>query len=102
MFAGTWNQAGGIAHHGFAGVFWKAIPESRWPKDKESLDFIKEKWVEPFGDMRQELVFIGQGLDKNKIIKMLDACLLTDEDLLQGKKYWFKFKDPFPEWVINE
>ena len=24
---------------------------------------IKEKWVEPFGDMRQELVFIGQGLD---------------------------------------
>ena len=102
MFAGTWNQAGGIAHHGFAGLFWKAIPESRWPKDKESLDFIKEKWVEPFGDMRQELVFIGQGLDKDKIIKMLDACLLTDEDLLQGKKYWFKFKDPFPKWVINE
>ena len=64
QFAGTWNQAGGIAHHGFAGMFWKAIPENRWPQDQESLDYIKEKWVEPFGDMRQELVFIGQGLDQ--------------------------------------
>ena len=64
--AGNWSQAGGIAHHGFAGMFWKAIPKSQWPADKESIDFIKEKWVEPFGDMRQELVFIGQGLDQKK------------------------------------
>ena len=98
MFAGSWNQAGGIAHHGFAGMFWKAIPKDRWPTDKETLDFINEKWVEPFGDMRQELVFIGQGLDKNKIIKMLDNCLLTDEDLLLGRKHWETFSDPFPKW----
>ena len=98
MFAGSWSQAGGIAHHGFAGLFWKAIPKDRWPNDKESLDFIKEKWVEPFGDMRQELVFIGQNLDQNKIIETLDKCLLSDEDLLLGKKHWAKFQDPFPNW----
>ena len=63
-----------------------------------SIDFIKEKWIEPFGDMRQELVFIGQGLDKNKITQLLDECLLTDEDLLRGKDHWAKFSDPFPEW----
>jgi G3E family GTPase len=98
MFAGSWSQAGGIAHHGFAGLFWKAIPKDRWPNDKESLDFINEKWVEPFGDMRQELVFIGQNLDQNKIIETLDKCLLSDEDLLLGKKHWAKFQDPFPNW----
>jgi len=98
MFAGSWNQAGGIAHHGFAGMFWKAIPKERWPEDQETLDFIDEKWVEPFGDMRQELVFIGQGLEKNKIIKLLDDCLLSTDDLLMGRKHWETFNDPFPEW----
>ena len=98
QFAGTWNQAGGIAHHGFAGMFWKAIPESRWPQEKESLAYIKEKWVEPFGDMRQELVFIGQGLDQEKITKLLDDCLLSESDLLLGKNHWAKFPDPFPDW----
>ena len=98
QFAGNWSQAGGIAHHGFAGMFWKAIPKSQWPTDKESIDFIKEKWVEPFGDMRQELVFIGQGLDQKKITKLLDECLLSDADLLLGKDYWAQFPDPFPEW----
>ena len=101
MFVGNWSQAGGIAHHGFAGMFWKAIPKDRWPTEQESIDYIKEKWVEPFGDMRQELVFIGQGLNKNKIIKLLDECLLSDEDLLLGKKHWSKFPDPFPEWRIE-
>lgn len=45
----------------------KSIPESDWPTDEEYLESIKEKWVEPFGDMRQELVFIDQGLDEKKI-----------------------------------
>ena len=98
QFAGNWSQAGGIAHHGFAGMFWKAIPLEEWPKEKESIDYIKEKWVEPFGDMRQELVFIGQGLNQNKITKLLDECLLTDDDLLAGKNRWAKFPDPFPKW----
>ena len=101
MFVGSWSQAGGIAHHGFAGLFWKAIPKDRWPTDVESLDFIHEKWVEPFGDMRQELVFIGQGLDKNKIIKLLDECLLSKEDLFLFVKHWKTFSDPFPKWGVR-
>ena len=48
--------------------------------------------------MRQELVFIGQGLDQKRITKLLDECLLSDSDLLLGKDYWSQFPDPFPEW----
>ena len=97
-FAGQWSQAGGVAHYGFAGMFWKAIPKKDWPKDEEYLASIKNQWVEPFGDMRQELVFIGQNLDQNKMIKELDECLLSEEELLKGRVFWSTLKDPFPEW----
>ncbi|WP_110643638.1 zinc metallochaperone GTPase ZigA [Salinicola sp. CPA57] len=98
QFAGQWSQAGGIAHHGFAGLFWRAVPESRWPQDPEYRASILEKWQEPFGDMRQELVFIGQGLDAVGIRQRLEACLLSDDELARGKDYWVTLPDPFPEW----
>lgn len=97
-FAGQWSQAGGIAHYGFAGMFWKAIPKENWPTDEASLAFIEEHWEEPFGDMRQELVFIGQGLDQNAMTSALDECLLTDDELIRGKQYWKALNDPFPAW----
>lgn len=97
-FVGQWNQAGGIARYGFAGRFWKSVPKQDWPEDQESLDIINKQWVEPFGDMRQELVFIGQNLDKEGMTEALDDCLLTDEDILKGKVHWATFNDPFPVW----
>ena len=97
-YAGQWSQAGGIARYGFAGLFWKAVPEKDWPEDEEYLASIKNQWVEPFGDMRQELVFIGQGLDKEKMTQKLDECLLTEEEVLKGREYWETLKDPFPAW----
>jgi len=48
--------------------------------------------------MRQELVFIGQGLDKHKMIQALDSCLLSEEELLKGKQFWQTLPDPFPAW----
>ncbi|MBU2978746.1 zinc metallochaperone GTPase ZigA [Alteromonas sp. C1M14] len=93
-----WSQAGGIARYGFAGMFWKAVPENDWPTDQESINEIKKQWVEPFGDMRQELVFIGQNLDKQAMIRALDDCLLSDEELLKGRGYWATLHDPFPVW----
>ena len=48
--------------------------------------------------MRQELVFIGQGLDQKAMTKALDKCLLNEEDVLKGKKYWAILNDPFPAW----
>jgi G3E family GTPase len=98
QIAGNWHQAGGIAHHGPAGMFWKAVPENEWPEDEESLSYIKSLWEEPFGDMRQELVFIGQNLEADAVRKSLDECLLTEEEVLQGKDAWLLLDDPFPAW----
>lgn len=97
-FAGQWSQAGGIARHGFAGMFWKAVPKEHWPQDEEYIQAIMENWEEPFGDMRQELVFIGQNLDRDEICCKLDGCLLDEEQLLAGKSFWQTLNDPFPAW----
>lgn len=97
-FAGQWNQAGGIARYGFAGMFWKSVPKEQWPTDEQYLASIKSNWVEPFGDMRQELVFIGQRLDKAAMTCALDDCLLSEDELLRGKGYWETLSDPFPSW----
>ena len=99
QFAGQWSQAGGIAHYGFGGMFWKSVPEKNWPTDEEYLASIRENWVEPFGDMRQELVFIGQGLQQESMKRALDDCLLSENEVLKGKSYWSTLSDPFPIWT---
>ena len=53
----------------------KLFPEENWPTDPDYLASIKKNWVEPFGDMRQELVFIGQNLDEETMTDALDQCL---------------------------
>ncbi|WP_063345796.1 zinc metallochaperone GTPase ZigA [Vibrio jasicida] len=97
-FVGQWSQAGGIARYGVAGMFWKAIPKEEWPTDQDYLDAINDIWQEPYGDMRQELVFIGQGLEQEKLIARLNECLLAEGEMEQGLDYWLSLEDPFPEW----
>lgn len=90
-----WSQAGGISRHYSGGMFWKAVPKEHWPQDRESLEFIKSKWQEPFGDMRQELMFIGQGLNEAEAIAQLEDCLITQDQLHAGMEYWIMMDDPF-------
>jgi len=97
-FAGQWNQAGGMARYGYAGMFWKAVAKENWPTDTDYLASIEEQWEEPYGDRRQELVFIGQNLDQQAMINGLNACLLTQAETQKGNDYWSTLSDPFPAW----
>ncbi|MGQ7247810.1 zinc metallochaperone GTPase ZigA [Halomonas sp. V046] len=96
--AGQWSQAGGVAHYGFAGLFWACVPENDWPQDPDYLAAIRAKWQQPFGDRRQELVFIGQHLDESGLRRALGACLLSDDELAAGREAWLALDDPFPVW----
>ena len=53
------------------------------------------------GDCRQELVFIGIGMDEIAIYDSLHECLLTDAELSTGIEAWMRFQDPFPPWNLS-
>ena len=101
-FAGTLSQAGGIMRHGMAGLFWASMPDEYWPEDPGYREVILRKWQSPYGDRRQELVFIGQNLDKEGLKGALDACLLTNEEMEAGIRGWAGLPDPFPAWQEPE
>ena len=95
---GLWSQAGGSAEYKPVGYWWAAAFKSRWPDDEETLQSIMKDWKEPFGDRRQQIVYIGQNLPKDAMTTELDRCLLTDEEMVRGPEVWRKLPDPFPEW----
>ncbi|MPQ86689.1 GTP-binding protein [Pseudomonas sp. MAFF 730085] len=96
--AGSWSQAGGLMRHGFAGRWWRFVPKSQWPQDEESVAAIMGNWQLSTGDCRQELVFIGQNIDFEKMRAELEACLLNDEEMALGVEGWRLMADPFGPW----
>ncbi|MBS7691099.1 GTP-binding protein [Pseudomonas lalucatii] len=97
--AGSWSQAGGLMRHGYAGRWWRFVPEAQWPQDAESQATIMGKWHATVGDCRQELVFIGQNLDFARLRRELDACLLNDAEMAAGPQAWALLPDPFGPWT---
>ncbi len=98
---GMWSQAGGSAEYRPIGFWWAAAPRTHWPDDDEICKAIMKDWHEPYGDRRQQLVYIGQNLPKEEMMKALRQCLLNDRELAIGPEGWKKFRDPFPEWIYR-
>ncbi len=94
--------AGALLRHQAAGRWWANIPEDRWPQDAAWHKMLEEIWTEPFGDRRQEIVFIGTDINESAIRQQLDSCLLTDMEMKSGWKSWIKLPDPFPEWSTEQ
>jgi G3E family GTPase len=94
----TWvaefSLAGALSSVRPLGTWWAAVPRDRWPEQAQA--YIAQHWAEPWGDRRQELVFIGAGIDWAALKARLDGCLLADgvdADALL---------DPFPNWRVAQ
>lgn len=78
---GEWSQAGGILTVGCGGPWFAEVPRDMWPEDRDIVASIERDFREPWGDRRQEIVFIGEGIDMDKVTTYLDECLLSEEEM---------------------
>ncbi|MFY1707238.1 zinc metallochaperone GTPase ZigA [Tritonibacter scottomollicae] len=91
------SLAGALSSVAPLGTWWASVPKDRWPTHQQAQDYMRAHWQEPFGDRRQELVFIGAGIDWPALTAKLDACLMpeiTAETLPDCET----LADPFPLW----
>jgi len=96
----NWSQAGGSLRADPAGVWWCSMPFNERITFNSFIDnqkSIEDKWDKQYGDRTNELVLIGQDMDKKQIIKDLQNCLCTKEELEQWKA-GFSFEDNWPVW----
>ncbi|MEM7191058.1 MAG: GTP-binding protein [Pseudomonadota bacterium] len=91
------SLAGALSSVTPLGTWWAAVPKQRWPDNDGARAYMAERWVEPWGDRRQEIVFIGSGIDWAKLKTRLDAALVP-EHLAPGPDALPDLPDPFPAW----
>ena len=94
----NFSQAGGSSRVENAGVWWASMPFSdriQYQSFVDNKSYIENKWSKQWGDRTNELVFIGQDIDKEAMIANLEKCLLQESEmkLYESKG---KFNDPFP------
>jgi G3E family GTPase len=94
----NFSQAGGSSRLERAGVWWISMPFNERIKYQAFVnneEYIESKWHKQWGDRINELVFIGQDIDREKMIADLEKCLLQDNENLQFESEK-EFIDPFP------
>lgn len=95
----NFSQAGGSSRMERAGVWWASMTfneRTSYQAFIENKEYIENKWSKTWGDRMNELVFIGQDIEKEKMIADLERCLLqTNEQHLFDTNG--PFNDPFPK-----
>ncbi|MEM8985212.1 MAG: GTP-binding protein [Pseudomonadota bacterium] len=96
-----YSLAGALSSVAPLGSWWASVPREKWPEGDVIDAYIADRWQEPFGDRRQEIVFIGAGIDWPALKTKLDLALLPD-----GEDYSVdavpNLPDPFPLWRRGE
>ena len=91
------SLAGALSSVSPLGQWWATVPEDRRPTHASAQAYINEHWQEPWGDRRQEIVFIGAGIDWPALKASLDSCLVPAA-AASGVNSLPDYPDPFPVW----
>ena len=92
-----YSLAGSLASVAPLGRWWASVPEDRRPDHDSARTYMAQHWQAPWGDRRQEIVFIGAGIDWTALKARLDAALVP-VDQAPGPDALPDLPDPFPAW----
>ncbi|MCQ0969658.1 GTP-binding protein [Paracoccus sp. TK19116] len=95
------SLAGALSSIRPLGTWWAAVPRDRWPDHDTARAYMAAHWLEPWGDRRQELVFIGAGIDWPDLKERLDDCRVSEE-MAEDLSRLSDLPDPFPQWRRSE
>ncbi|MEM1139586.1 MAG: GTP-binding protein, partial [Pseudomonadota bacterium] len=84
------------------GTWWASVPEETWPKSEAVRAYLADHWQDPWGDRRQEIVFIGANIDWAGLKAQLDAALLPEGTATSPDTLPTDLNDPFPVWHRGE
>jgi G3E family GTPase len=102
-WVGDMSMAGPLIRHQGMGRWWCAVPKARWPQADEFAEHLMTKWDPHYGDRRQEMVFIGIGMDEGALRDRLDACLTDPLPKAGGPiRARTDLRDPFPAWGVAQ
>jgi len=94
-----WSSAGGSCKADNAGVWWASMTFGErlaYASFLDHKDEIEANWDPLFGDRKIELVFIGQHMNKDEMLKELEECLLTAREIDLWKNQQFPQQDAWP------
>jgi G3E family GTPase len=96
----TRNNVAGLLSQAGPSITLQAAGEwvASYPKEEKDEILIDEpellaKWDELYGDRIIEIVFIGVDMNRDEIEKMLDECLLNNQEMTTD---WSRINDPLP------
>lgn len=72
------EQAGRQKQISEAGLWYATLPEADIKRLMEQEPGLMRDWDEKYGDRMQKIVFIGKDMDKEQLVKELDACLVKE------------------------
>ncbi|MEU7702023.1 GTP-binding protein [Streptomyces sp. NPDC039028] len=85
----AWDAAGGALCVESAGPWLASLPDAAWelvPPMRRAAAALD--WHPEHGDCCQHLVFTSPGLDREGLERLLESCLLTDEEYAAGPDGW--------------
>ncbi|MFF3642560.1 GTP-binding protein [Streptomyces sp. NPDC002564] len=95
-----WDAAGGALCVESAGPWLASLPDAAWelvPPVRRAAAAVD--WHPEHGDCCNHLVFTSPGLDRDGLERLLDSCLLTDEEYAAGRAAWKKLPPAFDAFL---